>query len=379
MRICFFGYIGVEKKEGASLSLINVMEEMVRRDNEVFFVTARKELISQLKSKGVECIYLLTYTMRQRKNDSGIRSSIKYRLKDIINRKAIRDGVKIIRPYKFDIIHINGIDNHVGAAIAKKLGLPYYWHIRQFLQEDLGKKLVGEQIVMDYLLQANGVIGISRVVKEKYEYLLQRPVTLIYNGIPLQNYELGEVHRFDKQDIHMLLAGRITENKGQIEAVKALSILVKKGITNVYLILVGNAEPAFLEVLKKEIKERALDEYVKIIDYCDDLNGLRRQCDIGLVCSKNEAFGRITIEYMTAEMLTIGANTGGTLELISDGNTGLLYQQGNSVDLAAKIQLAINHREKMKNIASAGKQFAIRNFSIERVCDDIFTLYNHRS
>lgn len=377
MRVCFFGYIGVNKKEGASLSLLNVMSELKRRGHEVFFVTAIDDLIPQLKKMNIRCVKLLTYTMRQENNETGVYGLIKYRIKDIINNIAIVRGAKLLQNYQFDVIHINGIDNHVGAAIATKLGIPYFWHIRQFLQEDLGKRLVGEKIILKYLRQANGVIGISNAVRRKFEKILNRPVRVIYNGIPLQNYEIGVVERFKSENVRMLLAGRITENKGQLEAVEALNILQRKGIHNLKLALVGNAEPDYLDKIKKVITDNVLEDCVSVFDYCDDLNELRKNFDIGLVCSKNEAFGRVTIEYMCAEMLVLGANTGGTVELIQDGKTGLLYEQGNPSDLAAKIKYAISHPSDMRKIAKDSKNYAFSKFSIERVCDEIIDLYEN--
>lgn len=375
MKICFFGYMNVEKKEGASLSLLNVMEEMVRRGNEVYFVTTGDAIVPQMEKRGIKCITLLSYTMRQDEDETGLKGTIKYWLKDIVNRCAIMRGVKELKPYHFDTIHINGIDNHVGAAIAVKLRVPYFWHIRQFLQEDLGKRLVGEKIILSYLAKANGVIGISNAVKAKFEKKLKRPVRVIYNGIPLKNYDLGNVTRFEKEKVRMLLAGRITENKGQLEAVKAVAELKRRGLDRVVLTLVGNAEADYLAAIQKTIQNEKLEDSVKILDYCDDLNELRSNSDIGLVCSKNEAFGRVTVEYMCAEMLVIGANTGGTVELVTEGETGLLYQQGDSVSLAEKIEYAMANAEKMKEIAKRSKAYAFDHFSIERVCDEVLNLY----
>lgn len=377
MKICFFGYMNITKKEGASLSLLNVMEEMVRRGHEVYFVVTDEEIIPQMNKLGVRCITLLSYTMRQNEDETGLKGAVKYKLKDIINRVAIWQGIKKLKGLKIDAIHINGIDNHVGAAIATRLNIPYFWHIRQFLQEDLGKKLVGEEVIVQYLRKADGVIGISEAVKKKFESILGRPVKVIYNGIPLRNYDLGDVVRFASSQIKILFAGRITENKGQMEAVKAISLLRKRGITNVSLILVGNAETSYLEKIKKIIRVEKIEDSVTILDYCEDLNEFRRISDIGLVCSKNEAFGRVTVEYMCAEMLVIGANTGGTVELVENGKTGLLYQQADIENLADIIQYAIQNPEEMQGIAKKGKEYALNGFSIKRVCDEILDLYAH--
>lgn len=375
MKICFFGYCNLTKKEGASLSLMNVMEEMHSRGHEIFFVADTVQQRNAMEKLGIHGIYLRSYTMRRDSDEQGLKSDIKYILKRIINAVAIIRGRHELLKHRFDVIHINGIDNHVAAAIATQLRIPYFWHIRQFLQEDLGKRIVGEKIVMKYLRSANGVIGISRAVKEKYEDLLKRPVQLIYNGIPFEKYDVGEVERFRKNEVSMLIAGRVTENKGQMDAVKALKLLRDRGYDQIKLTIVGNAEKQYLKMIQDYIGEHDMQGCVSILDYCDDLNELRAAHDIGLVCSKYEAFGRVTIEYMCAKMFVIGANTGGTLELINDGNTGFLYQEGSYESLADRIQEAVDDRSRSSLIAENGKAFALSSFSIERVVDEILCMY----
>lgn len=111
--------------------------------------------------------------------------------------------------------------------------------------------------------------------------------------------------------------------------------------------------------------------------YVADLRKLRKQCDIGLTCSKNEAFGRVTIENQLAGLLVIGANTGGTTEIIKDNETGLLYKEGDYMDLADKIEYAIINKNTMRNIANHGKDNAIDQFSIERVVDQLIGIYEN--
>lgn len=48
---------------------------------------------------------------------------------------------------------------------------------------------------------------------------------------------------------------------------------------------------------------------------------MRKKIDVELVCSRSEAFGRVTIESMMSSNPVIGANTGGTKELIIEGLT----------------------------------------------------------
>ena len=75
--------------------------------------------------------------------------------------------------------------------------------------------------------------------------------------------------------------------------------------------------------------------------------------------------------------LVIGADTGGTIELIDDGKTGILYKQGDSNDLYEKMAYAVNHKEDMKIIADNGRNFMFKNMTAEKNAENIFNLYNN--
>ena len=98
--------------------------------------------------------------------------------------------------------------------------------------------------------------------------------------------------------------------------------------------------------------------------------------DIFCMCTKWEAFGRTTVEAMLSGNLVIGANTAGTKDLIDDGVTGILYNQGNSEDLYNKIVLAIENKSRSKEIAKSGRKYMFENMSSEKNADEIYKLYN---
>jgi glycosyltransferase involved in cell wall biosynthesis len=59
---------------------------------------------------------------------------------------------------------------------------------------------------------------------------------------------------------------------------------------------------------------------------------------VGLMCSRSEAFGRVTVEYLRRGRPVIGTRSGGTPELTEDGVTGLLYDPGDIEALADHIE-----------------------------------------
>ena len=59
------------------------------------------------------------------------------------------------------------------------------------------------------------------------------------------------------------------------------------------------------------------------------------------MCSRAEAFGRVTVEAMKLGLPVIGAARGATPELVRDGWNGLLYAHGDANELAGKIDRSI--------------------------------------
>ena len=73
--------------------------------------------------------------------------------------------------------------------------------------------------------------------------------------------------------------------------------------------------------------------------------------------------------------MIIGGNVAGTKELLVDGETGLLYEHGNSDDLCEKMIFAMTNIEKSKEMASAGRKFMIENMTAEINADNVYKVY----
>lgn len=377
MKVCFFAHYSITNSDGATLSMYNIIDEMLRRGIEVVVVLANtRNLEGRIAEGKIKFIVAPLYGMRMDLNKITPMTLVKFFVKSICNSIQKRKIEKVLKSENIDIIHINGLDSSIGAEIAQKLKIPYVWHIRQFMEADLGKKLFREKYVYRLVARASSVIAISKDVQAKFEPLLGRKVDLVYNGVPVEKYKLEDVIRFESQVTRMLLAGRISVQKGQMDAIKAVELLMRRGIGNVSLTLEGQGESKeYLEYVKSYVKEHKLEQKICILEHHDDLRELRRQCDIGLTCSKKEAFGRVTVENMLAKMLVIGANTGGTLEIVEDGYNGLLYEEGNPESLVNQIEYTMSHRDKAQQMIEQGFIQVIEDFSIKRVVDQVLNLY----
>ncbi|KFI85159.1 glycosyltransferase [Bifidobacterium pullorum subsp. saeculare DSM 6531 = LMG 14934] len=155
--------------------------------------------------------------------------------------------------------------------------------------------------------------------------------------------------------------------KGQDQAISAVCRLIDKGY-NIRLYIAGDIED---RSIINEI-DSLHSKYIFTLGRVEDMKSLRKSMDLALVCSRSEAFGRVTIESMLSHLPVIGANAGGTTELIDNNMTGLLYHSGNVDDLARCIELLINDSDLYASIVSNAYNFA-KKFTIDRTFNEIYT------
>ena len=167
-----------------------------------------------------------------------------------------------------------------------------------------------------------------------------------------------------------MVIGGLVEGKGQLDAVRAVGLLSQQGI-DVELTLVGEEFPSYGGRVQEMIASNGLADRVRLVGRVKDASSFLRNADVVLVCSRSEAFGRVTIEAMLAGKAVVGACSGATAELIRDGATGLLYKCSDPMDLAVKVRFLLEHPARLREIARNGQNWAINYFTKERYANAI--------
>ena len=159
------------------------------------------------------------------------------------------------------------------------------------------------------------------------------------------------------------------------EAIFAVAELVRRGI-DARLLIVGTGDHRFHDSLEQHVKHYGLEEHVIFHGYAENPMPLIRDADVILMCSRFEAFGRVTVEAMLAGKPVIGAASGGTVELIQDGKTGLLYEPGNYKELALKIQYLFENPVERLKLGTAARIWATGRFTQKRYAKEVHNLLN---
>ncbi len=295
------------------------------------------------------------------------------------NEKALRILEERTDLSSFDLIHTNSNRDGLGAMAAEKTGLPHIWHIREYGKEDYDTRFLPPFSLAGMNARADRFVMISDALREAWAQkgLDRDKMVRLYNGIDFCTVPADpERANLEQKRVKLVLAGTLCPAKGQLEAIRALALAEKTHPGAFSLDLVGEGAGDFTARLKSEVRRLGLSEKVSFLGYREDAGKLMRGYTAGLVCSRAEAFGRITPEYMAAGLLTVASDRGANPELIRDGETGLLYAFGQPEKLAGKLievlEMPFNLR---KSMSLAAEKDARERFSAETNAENVYRLY----
>lgn len=378
MKVCYVSE-GGRSITGTQRSLLNLVEKEMEKDVEPFIVCHRNwEFVKIANKKGIQTKVIPVFQYRVSIEIARtLRTQIVFTIKRILNMVNYPRVVRYLIDNDIEIVHLNSLlSSHVWAQAAKKCAIPYVWHIREFMFEDYKRTFIRPDMMKNLLKNASAVIAISEAVKNFWQDWSGREINLVYNGLPYNDYFIQRDSLFRTQDIHLIIVGRISEGKGQLDVIKALNILHEKGYENLYLKIVGyRGITDYEHYVKKYIGKSKIKNAIELMDFTYDLKSIREKCDIGITASVSEAFGRVTVENMLAGLVTVGADTGGTPEIVKDGETGYLYHQGDPEDLARVLENILRDKEEATLVAKKGQDYAHSHFSISRTADEVYEVY----
>lgn len=279
--------------------------------------------------------------------------------KDCINGFYLSNRIK---KYKVDLIYTNTRVIYIGNFLSAFLKVPHIMHCREFIDQVMHRRSIP---FSEWFINktTDKIICISKVMKKVYPKLEDNKISVIYNGIPFSN-TLPVFDISNKEKIKLLLAGRFSEVKGQLDAIKAVHVLRRKYKVDADLFLAGSGgEADYNNQMKELIDQLDIKDKIHIIGEVKDMKALRKEIDVELVCSKFEAFGRVTIEALDEGKPVVAANAPATNEIIIDNYNGLLYDSGDEECLADKIYLLLSNDSLRKNLIKNGLNAVKTKFS----------------
>jgi len=220
---------------------------------------------------------------------------------------------KIVTLFNPDIIHTNTSVNPIGYEIAKSLGIPHIWHIREYIDKDFNMhpfpsfRLLRKKIAKSY------TITISKDLECHFQ-LDSSKNRIIYNGIR----NVKEQTKNLPKENYFLYVGRLSEGKGLKELLQAFSRFCQVE-SNHKLYIAGSGMDGYVAKIKDYIVRNSMENRVELLGQRKDIDHLMSKAKALIVPSVSEGFGRISAEAMFNKCLVIGNNTAGTKEQFDNG------------------------------------------------------------
>ncbi len=163
---------------------------------------------------------------------------------------------------------------------------------------------------------------------------------------------------------------RLAAWKGQHVLLEALATM-----PGVHALLVGTAlfeEETYAASLRRRAEAPDLAGRVHFLGFRDDVPALLHLVDVvAHTSTAPEPFGRVVVEGMLAGRPVVAARAGGVLEIVEDGQTGLLVAPGDAPALACALRQVLSSPEDARTLAEAGQAAALTRFSLTRMLDEL--------
>ena len=169
--------------------------------------------------------------------------------------------------------------------------------------------------------------------------------------------ELSKELKLDPNKDWIGIVGRLDKQKGQLDALKALSILRAEYGLNVGIAFIGeptkNEGEAYVQELQQFIETNQLQDSVVFCGHRSTPTTFLPAFIQLWVPSWNETYGTVTIEGMASEVPTLGANSAGTAALIN--NPDALFQPKNPASIA-EVSFSVSTQSDKKEAIVAHQQ-----------------------
>ncbi len=296
----------------------------------------------------------------------------------------LRELTRLAKQTGADLIQTHLFTSAVyGTVAARFLGLPVVCthHGQTDVSSSGSYRRIKARIVRR---KRNRHVFVSHDLRNFFDHsriVAKRDARVIYNGIDCQLFspragcdvrsEIG----VNPDDLLIGAVGNMRAPKDYPNFLRAAAQLASQSPLYRFLIAGAADDPirSELEMLAQELR---LTDRLIITGFREDVPRIMNALDVYVLSSTSEGFSLTTVQAMASGRAVVATRCGGPEEIVVDGETGRLVPPRAPADLAGAIhQLAIDKSLRTR-FGLAGRERAVRQFSIEAMVRGYSDLYD---
>jgi glycosyltransferase involved in cell wall biosynthesis len=388
---------------GAEASLLDLLASIraAQPDWSLRLIVAENgPLINRAAKLGVDAIALPFPKSLSRLGDAGAggpagqQQSASTLTRDMIKASPallsyVRQLRRLIREFKPDLIHTNGLKMHVLGAWANPSRVPLIWHVHDYVSaRPLMARAMRRLSKRCALVLAN-----SKSVAEDVRAVCGTGIKVltVYNGIDVENFSpLGKSLDLDAlaglrpaqpETVRVGMLATLALWKGHRTFLEALSLLPSDLPVRGYIMSGAlyrtNGSQDSLEDLKKFAERLGIMERVGFTGFLDQPASAVRALDILVHASTQpEPFGLVIAEGMACGRAVIISEAGGAAELFESEINALGHPPGDAASLAECIVRLATDKPLRARLGAAGRATAERRFDRARLATELIPVYH---
>lgn len=284
-----------------------------------------------------------------------------YDILHVFNSRALANGLFAARGLPVQIIAYRGIVGNVSFLD------PMSWF--RWLNPRIDRMVCVCDAIRDYFLAMRPAFlrgpdsKYVRIYKgHSLDWYQDTPAQLQQFGIPAGAFVVGVV-------------ANLRPRKGVDDLVEATRFFPPDA--DIHILLIGNMDS---DKLKKQIATSPHAARIHFAGYRTDAPAVIAACNVKCLPSKKrEGLPRSVIEAMSYGVAPVVTDSGGSPELVVDGESGIVVESRNPESIAAGIIRLYEDRKLCERVGNAARERIRTHFRIEDTIDNTYALYEERA
>lgn len=207
-------------------------------------------------------------------------------------------------------------------------------------------------------------------------------VTVVHNGIDLAQFPKREKRgeRFVRQfgwsgDVLIAgIAGQMHDRKGHLDLLEALDRL-RDRVPNLRVVIGGKPGGAYYNHLVSFVSERGLNDRVGFCGWMEHARDFFEGIDAFVLASRHEeGFGLVLAEAMATGVPVIATRSGGAVNVVGDGTSGLLVDRCAPAQMASALEALCGDAALRDRLVAGGRARVEREFDLDRQAEKLLAV-----
>jgi glycosyltransferase involved in cell wall biosynthesis len=248
----------------------------------------------------------------------------------VTNIKAIKFLSNYIKTHSIDLVYTNTSTILCGGIAAKKNVIPSLFHIHEIPTGNKFYEFFSGKIINRI---SSKVLAVSNSVKSHWlKNINEHKIERVYNGIEYKKMDSIIKLEKDQGDFVITIVARLIPYKGHMYLVEIADELIKKS-SKFKFFIVGDTLPSYFSYeksVKQKVKDLGLENKIKFLGFRNDISSILKQSDLFIhPATAPDPLPTVLFESLHNDLPIVATNIGGAIEILDNGNNGLLIPYNN--------------------------------------------------